>query len=434
MKLRLALLAATLVALTTVFGVRALVRPGDGPRVATTAPVRSTTASRVAKLEQQVRLAPNDGDALANLAAAYTQRARETGDPSFYSLADTAVQRALISNPDDVQAIIVAGGLALSRHDFIGALALGERAIAIEPSIAAAYGVVTDANVELGRYDEAIVAAQAMADRHPDFASYSRISYIRELHGDIDGAIAAMEQAVGAGSSIQQDVVWGRVLLGNLHLMKGDIEGAAIEYQRASTVLPNDPNAEFGLARLAIARGDLPAAESHLNDAITQRPQPDFIIALGDVLASQGRASEAEQQYATVRAIQQLFVANGGDADIELALFDADRGIDPQGTYERAVAAYQRRGSVYAADTVAWAAFKAGRIDDAQSYATLAGRIGTRDARLSYHAGAIAAAAGDLVTASRELRDAVDRAPSLSPTYAAQARAALRDVEARVSR
>ena len=434
MKIRLAILAATLAALMTVFGVRALVRPNDGPRLATTAPARSTTASQVAKLEQQVRFAPGDGDALANLAAAYTQRARETGDPSFYTLADTAVQRALTRNPDDVQAIIVSGGLALSRHDFTGALALGERAIAIEPSIAAAYGVVTDANVELGRYDDAVVAAQAMADRHPDFASYSRISYIRELRGDIDGAIAAMEQAVGSGSSIQRDVVWGRVLLGNLHLMKGDIDGAATEYERAATLLPNDPNAEFGLARLAIARGDLTTAESLLNAAIVQRPQPDYVIALGDLLWSQGRTLEADQQYATVRVIQKLFVANGGDADIELALFDADHDVDPQATFERAAAAYQRRGSVYSADTVAWAAYKAGRIDDARAYMTLAQRTGTRDARLSYHAGVIAQASGDGAAARRYLREAVDLASSLPLRYAAAAKAALRDAEAVASR
>ena len=181
-------------------------------------------------------------------------------------------------------------------------------------------------------------------------------------------------------------------------------------------------------------RSDLPTAQSRLQEAIEQRPQPDYVIALGDVLSSEGRTQEAEQQYATVRAIQQLFVANGGDADIELALFDADHGVDPQGTFARAAAAYQRRGSVYAADTVAWAAYKAGRIDDAQAYMALAQRIGTHDARLSYHAGVIARAAGDAVAAARYLRDAVDLAPSLSPPYAVQASAALHDVEAKANR
>ena len=433
MNFRLTILAATLVALMTAFGVRALVRTG-GERSVSTAAVRDNGASQVAKLEQQVRTSPGDVEALSNLAAAYTQRARETGDPSFYTLADTAVHRALTRDPDNVQAIIIAGGLALARHDFNGALVLGERAATTEPSIAASYGVITDANVELGRYDEAIAAAQAMADRHPNFASYSRISYIRELHGDTAGAIAAMEQAVGAGSTIPQDAVWGRVLLGNLHLAGNDVDGASEQYERAAAQLPGDPTAEFGLARLATARGDLAAAESHVRTAIARRPQPDYVIALGELLSSQGRTREAEEQYATVRAIEQLFAANGGDADIELALFDADRGVDPQGTYQRAAAAYQRRGSIYAADTVAWAAYKAGRISDARAYMTLAQRIGTRDARLSYHAGVIARAAGDREAAARYLRDAVERAASLPLLDAAQARTMLMDIEAAASR
>jgi tetratricopeptide (TPR) repeat protein len=434
MKFRLAILAATMAALLTVCGVRTLARTGGVERRVSTASARSTTASQVAKLEQQVRTAPNDVEALSSLAAAYTRRARETGDPSFYTLADTAVKRALSREPDNVQAMIVAGGLALARHDFNGALMLGERAASFEPSIAASYGIITDANLELGRYDEAIAAAQAMADRHPDFASYSRISYIRELHGDIAGAITAMQQAVGAGSTVPQDAVWGRVLLANLELANGDIDGAAEQYERAAVQLPGDPAAEFGLARLAAARGDLSSAETHLRAAIARRPQPDYVIALGDLLSSQGRTREAEEQYATVRAIQQLFAANGGDADIELALFDADHNVDPQGTYQRAIAAYRRRGSVYAADTVAWAAYKAGRVADAEAYIALAQRIGTRDARLAYHAGVIARAAGDRETAARYLRDALERAPSLSLPDAAQARTILADIESAVSR
>src|SRR5207253_11270388 len=151
--------------------------------------VISNAASQISRLEQSVRERPDDGVSLTQLASAYVQRARETGDPSFYPLAATAVQRALVLRPDDPQTLIVAGGLALSRHDFTGALALAQRAEGLAPSVVATYAVLTDAFVELGRYDEATVAAQHLADLHPDFAAYSRISYIRELHGDLDGAI-----------------------------------------------------------------------------------------------------------------------------------------------------------------------------------------------------------------------------------------------------
>ena len=166
-----------------------------------------------------------------------------------------------------------------------------------------------------------------------------------------------------------------------------------------------------------------------LRAAVEQRPLPDYAIALGDLLWSQGRVAEAEEQYALVRAIQQLFAANGVNTDIELALFDADHGVAPVATYETARAAYVRRPSIFAADTVAWAAYKAGRIDDARRFMDEALRLGTKDARLAYHAGAIAAAAGDALAAEAYLRDAVAMEPAQSLRYAAAARQALGELD-----
>jgi hypothetical protein len=65
---------------------------------------------------------------------------------------------------------------------------------------------------------------------------------------------------------------------------------------------------------------------------------------------------------------------------------------------------------------------------------TLAQRLGTRDARLSYHAGMIAQAAGDDASATRFLREAVDAAPSLPLPYAASAQAMLSVVSVQASR
>ncbi len=436
MKLRLTILATALTVLLAAFAVRALLdRGGDPtPQRVTTASAQETAASRVSKLEQQVRDRPDDVDTLTQLASSYLSRARETGDPSFYGLADLAVKRALQTDPNNVGSLVVAGGLAASRHDFTGALALAEQARAIAPSYVATYGVLTDANVELGRYYDAVAAAQQMADLHPNFASYSRISYIRELYGDLDGAIAAMQQAVDAGSAVSQDVVWGRVLLGNLYLAKNDVSAASQEYQRAGDLLPDDPIAESGLARRAMIAGDDAEAERQLRSAIEKRPLPEYLISLGDLLWSEGRTQEADQQYATVGAIEQLFAANGVDIDIELALFNADHDISPEQTYQSALAAYARRGSVYGADTVAWAAYKAGHIEEAQKYMTEAQRLGTRDSRLAYHAGVIAEAAGDHDAAARNLRDALAAAPSLSLRYATSAKQMLAGITASASR
>ncbi|MEX2247078.1 MAG: tetratricopeptide repeat protein [Dehalococcoidia bacterium] len=426
----IALFSLAILLLTAAAGLRALRSDSADdvePMARVSAPAR--TAEQVSLLEQQVRDRPDDAQLHTTLAAAYLQRLRETADAGYYGLADRAVGRALELDGDDVRALTVAGALALSRHDFAEALAIGERARSIEAGAVAPYGIITDALMELGRYDEAVAAAQQMLDRRPDFASYSRVSYIRELHGDLPGAIAAMEAAVEAGSGAPQDVTWGLVLLGNLRLTSGDVEGAAEEYERAGALLPDDANVRAGLARLATARGDAQAAETHLRAALDRTPLPEYAIALGDVLASEGRMREAGEQYALVRAIAQLFAANGVDTDLELALFEADHGGDAQATYERARAAYERRPSVQAADVLAWAAFRAGRIEEARRRIAEAMRLGTRDSRMAYHAGVIAEAAGDAVVASEQLARALASPGMLTPREAAEARVALRSVD-----
>src|SRR5947209_4960838 len=52
------------------------------------------TAGYVRKLERRVVRRPSDADSLTLLGLAYQQRARETGDPTFYRLSGEALHRA----------------------------------------------------------------------------------------------------------------------------------------------------------------------------------------------------------------------------------------------------------------------------------------------------------------------------------------------------
>jgi tetratricopeptide (TPR) repeat protein len=151
---------------------------------------------------------------------------------------------------------------------------------------------------------------------------------------------------------------------------------------------------------------------------------------LGDLLSVQGRTTEAEEQYARVHEIEQLYSANGENTGMEVALFDAEHDAgDPEQTYQDALAVYAGgRQSIAAADTVAWAAYKAGRPEEAQSYMTLALRLGTQDPRLSYHAGVIAQSAGDSAAAQQHFEAAVRMEAGQSVLYIAPARAALSQV------
>src|SRR5438874_13759026 len=157
-------------------------RPGDTPAL-------------VARLQATLRANPNDVPSLDSLGLAYQQRARETGDPTYYTKSDEALHRALALAPSDLLATSGLGSLALSRHRFREALVLGRRAHAISPTTARNYGVIGDALVELGRYREGFRAFDTMAGMRPDLPSYARIPHARELLGDIPAAISATQLA-----------------------------------------------------------------------------------------------------------------------------------------------------------------------------------------------------------------------------------------------
>jgi Flp pilus assembly protein TadD len=80
-----------------------------------------------------------------------------------------------------------------------------------------------------------------------------------------------------------------------------------------------------------------------------------------------------------------------------------------------------RRTDVYGHDALAWALLADGDAAAARAESDLALALGTRDARLLYHAGMISAALGDDDRARDELRAALDLNPHFDPLQAARA-------------
>src|SRR2546426_3459730 len=182
-----------------------------------------TTTQLVIRLQTAVRAAPRDVSSLDLLGLAYQQRARETGDPAYYTKSDGVLRRALSLQPNDLLATSGLGSLALSRHRFRDALALGRRARAISPSTARNYGVIGDALVELGRYKQAFAAFDTMARLKPGLAAYARVSYARELLGRRAEAISARELALDAAADQPEATAWTRVQLGKPYWSEGKV-------------------------------------------------------------------------------------------------------------------------------------------------------------------------------------------------------------------
>lgn len=363
----------------------------------------------MAALQARLAVHPDDPMALSRLAVAYVRRGRDTGDPTYIAKASQAVERSLAIDSAPPETMTAAGLVALARHDFAAGLEWGRRASAAQPEAADPLGVMVDAYVELGRYAEALEASQDMVDRRPSLASLARVSYLRELHGDHAGAVAAMTQAITAGAGDAADVASVEALLGDLHLAAGDLPRARQAYRRALERAPGLAPAEVGLARVSAAQGDLGAATARLEAVVRRLPTSTSVALLGDLYAATGRDAEARAQYELVRQIEQLNQANGITIDLEMARFEADHGS--VAAVDLARAAFEARPTIHAADALGWALRQTGRPDEALPHARAAVRLGTADALLWYH---LAVVEADLGMAD-EARAHLGRAMSLNP-------------------
>jgi tetratricopeptide (TPR) repeat protein len=385
-----------------------------------------SAAQTVQQLQAQLRLNPNDAHSYALLGLAYQQRARETGDPAYYSKSDGVLQKALRLAPNDLLATSGLGSLALSRHRFREALELGRKALRLSPTTARNYGVVGDALVELGHYRDAFRAFDTMASLKPGLASYARVSYGRELLGETAAGIQAMRMAVYAATSEPEPTAWTHWQLGKLYWSTGRVDEAKREYRESLAAFPGYVYALDALAQVEAARGRIGLAISLEQRAVDKIPLPQFVGALGDLYRASGQERPAERQYALIGAIERLLQANGVKTDLETALFDVDHGIRLSDSLALARRAQRERPSIDGDDVLAWALYRNGRCAEALPYSRHALRLGTRDALKFFHRGMIERCLGQRSEGQRWLLRALTLNPHFSLLWAPVARAALR--------
>ena len=376
-------------------------------------PVLTGGADDVAKLQRAVRSGRDD--LRPTLAQAYLQRVRETGDPSFYARAE-GVLRA----PRTPDGFATAGELALARHDFSGALELGRRAGTFGAPIR------VDALVELGRYDEAERELQAMVDRKPNLAAYARVSYLRELRGDLDGAAKAMRFAAAAGGPAAENRAYALALLGELERRRGRPDAARRAFGEALAVAPRFAAAEAGAARLdAASNRGLEKAIKRLRGVTERLPLAEHVVALGEAQLAAGRTAEGRETLALVAAQQQLQRAAGVDVDVELAVYEADHG-SPARAVALARKGWAQAPSVRSADALGWALTRSGKPREGLKWVRRALALGSLDPVWRAHAGLSALAAGRVEEGRKQLRAALRHGLDGFPWQAQRARRALR--------
>jgi len=390
----------------------------------------SRTAMRF--LEARVKADPDDLVAQNKLGGYYLQSLRETGQLTYLDLARRAAQASLKSLPAEMNSsgLVLLAQTEFAAHQFAEVRTHAEQLLKLDKRKPYPYQLLGDAHLELGDYEAARTAFAKLAELAPgQVSTETRLARLAALRGDQAREREHYENALRTALAVvppnRETVAWCRWQLGETAFSTGDYRSAEQHYREALTTFPNYYRALAGLGRARAAQGDVAGALEQYEHATRLLPEPPTIAALGDLYQLAGRKADAATQYALCEQLAQLGQAHGELYSRHLALFYADHDLKAAEAYQAARQEYAQRRDIYGADALAWTAYKAGKLAEAQTAIKDALRLGTQDAKLFYHAGLIARAAGDSASASAYLQRAAKLNPQFDPLQAKQLAAAL---------
>jgi tetratricopeptide (TPR) repeat protein len=403
------------------------------------------TDQKIESLQLSVKAAPADYAGYDELGSAFFQKARETGDISYYDLAEQTLKKSIDLMPRDFRAagpLVHIALVYMGDHRFKDALAVAQEAISLGSGNLPAFAIEGDAYTDMGDYD---LAAHAYGTLHTlgqatsspltlAYMSDSRIAYLRFLHGDSTEAIQMMESAIAAGLQInvpRENLAWLYFELGERYFQAGNLQGAELAYQSGIAADANHYRSIAGLAKVRAAQGKFDEAIQLYERSIAIIPFPVYVEELGDVYRKVGKEKEAQQQYDLVEYIGHLGELNRVLANRELALFHADHGVKLAEAVDLARRELEVRHDIYTWDTLAWVLYKNGQFPEAAEDMNKALALNTNDPLLMFHAGMIYHALDKDAEAEDFLNRALKTNPHFHLFHADDARRTLEDIEAR---
>ena len=354
-----------------------------GP-ISTTSEWLNAKAS-IQTLQNDIRKKPKDQKKKLLLALAYMQEARVTGEhPHYYPLASDLLDDVIELAPADknllFEAMVAKATVQLSLHQFEEALRTAQHAEKIDTTTASLYGVFCDAYVELGDYAKAIAAADRMTSIRPDIRSYSRISYLREIHGDTPGAIEAMKEAIASGVPGLEQTAWARITLGGLHESIGNLNEAEMQYRLAVAERPNYAFAIGALGRIEAKRKNYDKSIELLKEASEIMPEFSFQQELAHVYKITNENSRAKSITQDLLESLEEDQDAGHVVDLELANIHLDISQDIDEAYRYAKREYKKRPqNIDVCKTMAKVHYKKNNLEEANKLIEVASRTNKQD-------------------------------------------------------
>lgn len=384
------------------------------------------TKEKVAELRAKVEANPEDLKSRLQIATIYMNEGRITGDTYYHQAAMKILDGVLKIDGNNFEALTYKASIAMSLHRFAEAKELAEKARAINPANAYVYGVLVDANVELGNYQQAIQMSDTMQKLKPSLESYARASYLREINGDYPGAIEAMSLANQAGGQGSESEEWTRVALGNLYLNIGKLDSAKMLFETSLLYRPDFPTAYIGLANVASAQKQYDTAIKYTEKAIKVISETKFVQYLGELYELKGDKKKAGEIRADViRLLNEAENENGDEIVLkhngnrELATAYLDNGeLDKALKFAQTDLAL-RPENIDANELVAWIYFLKGDYSNAKIHAEKMLATNTSNAQTLYKAGLIFSKAGDAAKGTELMAKAMTINPYIDPRITA---------------
>jgi len=291
---------------------------------------------------------PHDNQTKIQLAQLYIREARVTGEHGHYypgalAILDDALSDSELTDDMKFLALTTKAGVELSLHEFANALKTGNEAARLNPSNAQIHGVLVDANVELGNYDKAIKLSDKMISIKPDIRSYSRVSYLREIHGDVEGSIEAMTMAVKSGYPGYEETAWAMLTLGDIYKEYGQLDNALKVYKEILTMRPDYPFAVGAIGDVQILQGKEKEGEATLKEAMNIIPEVGFYISLAELYKKQGRTEEMNALLDEIMVMLKEDTDSGHNMNLEYASLYLDVYENVEKADEYATIEYNKR-------------------------------------------------------------------------------------------
>lgn len=401
--------------------------PGFAQSPNVPAAAKASPAERgIAQANKLIQKNPTNFEGYNALALALSRRARETSDVKYYTQAEEALQKSFEISPNNFDGERTHVWLLLGKHEFAAALEEAKKLNKKMPDDVMTYGFLTDANVELGNYKDAEAAAQWMLDLRPgNLPGLTRAAYLRELFGDIDGALELMDMAFqSTPPSETEDRAWILTQLAHLKLTVGKTEEAERLLVQALTMFPGYHYALGNLAKVRILEKRYDEAIQLLKERYQAAPHAENLYEVAETLELAGRTAEARKAFAEFEQKSLLETNRADNSNRELIFFYADHAHEPEKALDVAKRESARRHDVYTLDSYAWALYANGQSNEARKQIQMALEPGLRDAKFFWHAGEIALKVGDRLTAERYLRQSAE----LNTLSSDEAKAALAEL------